>query len=171
MKIKVKFSEEQKNFKVQFDENGQAFVTSFEELQLLVNLINGKSAYDLACDEGFKGTVTEWLESLHGERGLPGKDGQPGQPGKDGYTPVKGVDYFDGLPGKDGKDGSDGKDGYTPQKGIDYFDGKDGLPGETGKDGYTPVVGKDFYTEAEKAAFVQAVLAALPVYDGEVVTE
>lgn len=35
--------------------------------------------------------------------------------GKDGYTPVKGVDYFDG------KDGANGKDGYTPQKGIDYF--------------------------------------------------
>ena len=35
--------------------------------------------------------------------------------GKDGYTPIKGVDYFDG------KDGIDGKDGHTPQKGIDYF--------------------------------------------------
>lgn len=31
----------------------------------------------------------------------PGKDGEPG---KDGYTPVKGVDYFDGAPGEDGKD-------------------------------------------------------------------
>lgn len=34
--------------------------------------------------------------------------------GKDGYTPVKGIDYFDG------------KDGYTPVKGVDYFDGVDG---------------------------------------------
>lgn len=42
--------------------------------------------------------------------------------GKDGYTPVKGVDYFDGIPGKDGEDG------YTPTKGKDYFDG---LPGKT----------------------------------------
>lgn len=38
--------------------------------------------------------------------------------GKDGYTPQKGVDYFDG---KDGRDGVDGKDGYIPQKGVDYF--------------------------------------------------
>ena len=35
--------------------------------------------------------------------------------GKDGYTPIKGVDYFDG---KNGKDGVDGK---TPVKGVDYF--------------------------------------------------
>lgn len=37
--------------------------------------------------------------------------------GKDGYTPQKGVDYFDGEAGKDG---------YTPKKNIDYFDGADG---------------------------------------------
>lgn len=34
----------------------------------------------------------------------PGPAGKDGDPGKDGYTPVKGVDYFDGAPGKDGKD-------------------------------------------------------------------
>lgn len=32
-----------------------------------------------------------------------------GPPGKDGYTPQKGIDYFDG------------KDGYTPVKGVDYY--------------------------------------------------
>lgn len=31
--------------------------------------------------------------------------------GKDGYTPVKGVDYFDGAQGEPGKDGQPGKDG------------------------------------------------------------
>ena len=29
-----------------------------------------------------------------------------GPQGKDGYTPIKGVDYFDGAPGRDGKDGT-----------------------------------------------------------------
>ncbi len=33
--------------------------------------------------------------------------------GKDGYTPVKGVDYFDGV------------DGYTPVKGVDYWTEED----------------------------------------------
>ena len=32
--------------------------------------------------------------------------------GDDGYTPVKGVDYFDGVPGQPGKDGKDGKSKY-----------------------------------------------------------
>lgn len=36
----------------------------------------GKSAYDIAVDNGFTGTQAEWLESLKG------------------YTPVKGTDYF-----------------------------------------------------------------------------
>jgi len=51
------------------------------------------------------------------------------QDGNDGYTPVKGVDYFDG---QDGKDGSDGQDGYTPVKGVDYFDGEKGDKGDQG---------------------------------------
>lgn len=54
--------------------------------------------------------------------------GEPGTPGKDGYTPVKGIDYFDG---KDGKPGLDGVDGLP---------GKDGVDGKPGKDGHSPVV-------------------------------
>lgn len=29
--------------------------------------LKGKSAYELACENGFKGTLTEWLDSLRGE--------------------------------------------------------------------------------------------------------
>ena len=36
-------------------------------------------------------------------------------------------------------------------------------------DGYTPVKGTDYYTEADKTEMVNAVIAALPKYDGEVV--
>lgn len=62
-----------------------------------------------------------------------------GEPGKDGYTPIKGIDYFDG---KDGEPGPAGKDGYTPVKGIDYFDG---APGPQGEPGYTPIKGVDYF--------------------------
>ena len=68
-----------------------------------------------------------------------GKDGLDGDPG---YTPQKGIDYFDGK---------DGEDGYTPVKGKDYFDGEDGYTPVKGKDyfdgepGYTPVKGKDYH--------------------------
>lgn len=54
--------------------------------------------------------------------------------GADGYTPIKGVDYFDGTNGQDGKDGADG---YTPVKGVDYFDGAKGDTGATGATGAT----------------------------------
>lgn len=72
---------------------------------------------------------------------------------------------FDGVPGADGIPGKDGADGYTPQKGIDYFDGqdgqpgKDGSPGKDGVDGYTPVKGVDYWTEADKAEMVSSVIA------------
>lgn len=36
----------------------------------------GKSAYDIAVDNGFTGTEAEWLESLKGEQGEPGEDGK-----------------------------------------------------------------------------------------------
>lgn len=89
----------------------------------------------------------------------------------DGYTPVKGVDYFDGAKGdkgdpftyKDftpeqlaslkgdkgdkgdnGADGKDGADGYTPVKDVDYFDGVNG------KSAYQIAVDNGFIgTEAE----------------------
>ena len=38
-----------------------------------------------------------------------------------------------------------------------------------GADGKTPIKGTDYYTEADKTEIVNAVIAALPVYDGEVV--
>lgn len=47
--------------------------------------------------------------------------------------------------------------------------GPRGLQGEDGAAGYTPIKGTDYYTEADKAEMVSAVIAALPVYDGEVV--
>ena len=43
---------------------------------------DGKSAYDVAVENGFVGTESEWLESLKGADG------------NDGRTPVKGTDYW-----------------------------------------------------------------------------
>lgn len=54
---------------------------------------NGKSAYELAVDAGFSGTVQEWLASLVGPPGPPSTT--PGPPGADSTVP--------GPPGADGK--------------------------------------------------------------------
>jgi len=143
--------------------------------------------YELAQKYGFTGTEQEFLASLIGVKGdgvyidhidqsdvagevstiwftdgssmrlINGIPGEKGDPGKNGYTPIKGVDYFDGEPGAPG---------YTPVKGVDYFDGAKGDPGDPG---YTPVKGVDYYTAADKAEIVQDVIDALPVYDGEAV--
>lgn len=44
---------------------------------------DGKSAYDIAVELGFKGSKEEWLESL---KGLPGTNGKDGTDGKDGLS-------------------------------------------------------------------------------------
>lgn len=48
---------------------------------------NGKSAFEIAVENGFVGTETEWLESLKGKDGAVGPQGEQGPPGKDGVTP------------------------------------------------------------------------------------
>lgn len=63
----------------------------------------GKSAYEIAVENGFDGTVGEWLASLKGADGTNGADGA------------------DGTNGADGINGADGADGHTPVKGADYF--------------------------------------------------
>ena len=62
---------------------------------------NGLSAYEVWLNDGHTGSESDFLDWLKGE---------------DGYTPVKGVDYFDGEPGKDGVAG---KDGVNGQDGVD----------------------------------------------------
>ena len=75
------------------------------EMQTGANGKDGRSAYEIAIENGFVGTAVEWLESLKAMNGVDGKDGKDGAdglPGKDG------TNGKDGLPGKDGRDGKDG---------------------------------------------------------------
>lgn len=55
---------------------------------------DGKSAYQVAINNGYIGTETEWLASLKGDTGEQGLQGERGEPGEAGYTPIKGKDYF-----------------------------------------------------------------------------
>jgi hypothetical protein len=105
---------------------------------------------------------------------------------------TKYMDVLDGADGMDGADGKDGVDGVSPTLTVtsisnghrltiadadgtkyvdipDGADGKDGANGKDGADGKTPVKGTDYFTAADKAEMVNAVIAALPVYAGEVV--
>jgi len=116
---------------------------------------DGKSAYEIAVENGFVGTEVEWLASLKGDNGItPVKgedyfDGLSGQDGNDGYTPVKGIDYFDGI---------NGQDGYTPVKGVDYFDGLQGLKGDKGDQGDQGIQGNPGSDATVTKQSVEAVL-------------
>ena len=70
---------------------------SFFNPMVNVSIVTGKSAYDIAVDNGFSGTVEEWLASLKGEKGNTGAKGDKGDTGATG---AKGAT---GAAGKDGK--------------------------------------------------------------------
>lgn len=75
----------------------------------------GKSAYEVAADEGFDGTEADWLESL---KGKPGARGGIGPEGKSAYEVAvkegfegdvtEWLDSLKGAPGQSGKDGTSG---------------------------------------------------------------
>lgn len=58
---------------------------------------------------------------------------------------------------------------FNGSKGSTGAQGPQGEKGDTGAAGYTPVKGTDYFTDSDKAEMVAAVIAALPVYAGEVV--
>ena len=55
---------------------------------------DGKSAYEIAVEEGFVGTKAEWLASLKGD---DGEDGAPGENGTDGVSPVANITEENGI--------------------------------------------------------------------------
>ncbi|ASS60558.1 hypothetical protein CHN56_00013 [Bacillus velezensis] len=73
---------------------------SFFNPMVNVSIVTGKSAYDIAVDNGFQGNVEEWLTSLKGEKGSTGATGAKGDKGDTGATGAKGAT---GAAGKDGK--------------------------------------------------------------------
>lgn len=89
----------------------------------------------------------EWVEAvLEAARNAM----KPVEIGENGNWYVDGVDTGFSAIGKDGKPGEKGEKGDP------------GTPGKDGADGKTPEKGVDYYTEEDKAEFVDAVLAALP---------
>jgi len=69
---------------------------------------NGKSAYELAVDAGFTGTLAEWLTSL---KGADGKSGEIGDKGDKGDVGEKGEKGDKGDKGSDGDKGEPASSG------------------------------------------------------------
>ena len=95
----------------------------------------GKSAYEVAVDEGFDGAEADWLESL---KGKPGARGGIGPEGKSAYE----------IAVKEGFEGDE----------LEWLDSLKGAPGQSGKDGTSgPAAG--FGTPTASAVSVPSVMA------------
>ena len=77
---------------------------------------NGKSAYEIAVENGYTGTEAEWLSSLKGEKGDAGEQGIQGIQGEKGDTGAAGKD------GMNGTDGRDGANGFSPTANVTETD-------------------------------------------------
>lgn len=126
---------------------------------------NGLSAYELAVQEGFTGSLAEWLNSL---KGADGKDGVDGKDGADGVNGKDGINGEDGTDGRDGADGLNGKDGLSAYE-IALKNGFVGTESEwldslKGKDGDSPEVSGFATTEYvnERLSEILVILENLP---------
>lgn len=116
--------------------------------------LEGKSAYELAVENGFEGSVIDWLKSLKG-KDFKFEDFTPEQIQLlTGYTPVKGVDYFDGISCTHQWDGtkliisSASGTSSADLKGRAFTYGdftEEELESLRGKDGYTPQKNVDYF--------------------------
>lgn len=108
------------------------------------NIQNGKSAYEIAVDNGFVGSEKEWLLSLkgdkgergaQGEQGVQGEQGKQGEQGIQGEQGVQGVQGERGEKGEQGKQGQQGIQGERGAQGEQGVQGKQGIQGEHGENG------------------------------------
>lgn len=76
--------------------------------------LRGYDAYTIAVQNGFVGTVEDWLLSLKGEKGDTGDRGEQGTQGESGVKGDKGDTGEQGIQGIQGQKGDKGDKGDTP---------------------------------------------------------
>ena len=96
---------------------------------------DGKSAYEIAVENGFEGDETAWLKSLKGEKGDAGAQGATGPRGPQGEQGEQGPKGDTGPAGADGKPGADGDPGEKGEKGDTGPQGPQGPKGDIGPAG------------------------------------
>ena len=141
MAIKVKFQQSDSVFQSSMSGGETVYGIGFAKVQHATELIPGKSAYEVAVDNGFVGTEEEWLTSLKGEQGpqgiqgVQGPRGEQGVPGEQGPQGERGPQGEQGPQGKQGPQGERGADGATGPMGPEGPQGIQGIQGEQGPQG------------------------------------
>ena len=109
----------------------------------------GKSAYDIAVENGYKGSEDQWLSSLQGLKGEKGEQGIQGEKGEQGIQGIQGEKGEQGIQGIQGEKGEQGIQGIQGEKGeqgiqgIQGEKGEQGIQGEKGEQGIQGVAGVD----------------------------
>lgn len=127
---------------VSVSEDGSAAASVGEDLP------RGKSAYEIAKENGFDGTEAEWLASLKGAPGAAGTNGKDGENGETPYVGENGNWYIGaddtGKPSRGAK-GEAGKDGVTPTFSIESVEtGEPGTNADVTMTGDAPNHGLKF---------------------------
>ena len=133
----------------------------------------GKTAYQVAVDEGYTGTEEEWLESLIGPQGQKGDTGETGPRGEtgpggksaydiaveEGYTGTE-AEWLASLVGPQGIQGPAGEDGKSAYE-VAVDEGYTGteaewlasLVGPQGQQGIQGPQGKSAYEQAVEGGY------------------
>lgn len=159
MNLDLSFSQNQQNINVPFSESGGQFNTNFGETSVIQDGQNGATFYPDVSADG----IISWTN----DRGLPnptpvnikGEKGDKGDKGERGLQGVQGVQGERGAEGAKGDKGDKGDRGEQGQSGV--YVGSGEMP-----DGYNVQIDPNGYDATD--SLVAAVIAALPVYGGEV---
>lgn len=143
-------------------DNGYKLIIKDANSEQSINVLNGQNGKDGIDGKSFTYAdfTSEQLAKLKGEKGDRGADGS------DGYSPTFSIEEKDNgysltITAKDKTETIDIKNGS---------DGAQGIPGTPGENGTTPIKGVDYFTESDISEIVTSVIAALPKYNGEVIT-
>ena len=150
MKMDVGFSSTGSAFDVSFDGGQHGFEVKLEGGG---GGANGATFYPSVSPDG----VLSWTN----DRGLE----NPAPVNVKGETGAQGAQGPKGDTGATGPQGPKGDTGATGPQGPK---GDTGATGPQGPQGPKPVKGEDYWTTADQETIVRQVIAALPVYNGEV---
>ena len=106
-------------------------------LTMLLSLAScgAKSAYDVAVENGYTGSESQWLNSLKGEKGDKGATGAQGEQGEKGEQGEQGEQGIQGVKGDQGDQGVQGIQGVKGDKGDQGVQGIQGEKGDKGDQG------------------------------------
>lgn len=144
MKLDVKFAGNSRKFSSGF--SGTTFIRDGQNGATFTPAVSADGIISWTNDRELPNPEPVCIKGADGKDGAPGAKGDKGDKGDRGERGIQGIQ---GIPGAAGKDGADG------------------APGKNGADGRTPVLGVDYWTDADKAEIIAAVISALPVYGGE----